>query len=418
MKGKSWIVVCAAAIVSAIGALGQTGSTEQKPIVLVAQTVYDGRGKTLHNVKLIIRGQKIAAIGGPVPPNAVIYDLKGLTVTPGLIDTHAHILWHFDNGRLAGKDEPPLRSMLHSVDNAIATLNAGFTTIQSPGSPEDAYLREAIDRGIIPGPRIRTSLQPLTEKSGTPDEIRALVDERKKQGADFIKFFASKSIRDGGEQTMTDAQLEAGCGEAEKVGLPSMVHAQNASSAKAATLAGCTTVEHGTYVTDDVFELMAQRGTFYDPNIGLVLQNYILNKDKFMGIGNYNEQGFAFMEKGEAIVLDTFKRSLKIKGLKIDYGTDAVAGAHGRNGEEFIARVQKGGEDPMDVLESATYISALSVGMQDQIGSIAPGLQADIIAMDGDPMKDATAVRRVVFVMKGGTVYKNLAPNAGPSPHP
>jgi imidazolonepropionase-like amidohydrolase len=121
------------------------------------------------------------------------------------------------------------------------------------------------------------------------------------------------------------------------------------------------------------------------------------------------------MVKGEAITLATFKRALKIKGLKIDYGTDAVAGAHGRNGEEFIARVQQGGEAPMNALIDATYVSALSMKMADQIGSIAPGLQADIIAMDGDPLKDAMAIRRVVFVMKGGVVYKNLARNAGSS---
>ena len=169
-------------------------------------------------------------------------------------------------------------------------------------------------------------------------------------------------------------------------------------------------------MTDDVFKLMAEHGTFYDPNIGLVLQNYILNKDKFMGIGNYNAEGFAFMEKGEAITLETFKRALRIKGLKIDYGTDAVAGAHGRNGEEYIARVQQGGEDPMAGIVAATYISAESMGMQDQIGSIAPGLQADIIAMDGDPLKDPASVRRVVFVMKGGRVFKNLAPNAMETP--
>jgi imidazolonepropionase-like amidohydrolase len=415
MIPKKWITVCAVILGSLAEVSGQTARPAAKPIVLVAQTVYDGKGKTLHNVNLIIRGSQIAAIGGKIPPDAIVYNLPGLVVTPGFIDTHSHILWHFTNGRLAGKGEPPLQAMLHGVDNAILTLSAGFTTIQSPGSPDDAYLRDAINRGIIPGPRLLTSLQPLTEKSGTPDQLRALVDERKQQGANFIKLFASKSIREGGTQTMTDAQLQAACGEANKLGLRTLVHAHAASAAKAASIAGCTSVEHGAYITDDVFELMAKNGTFYDPNIGLVLQNYILNKPKFLGIGNYNEEGFAFMVKGEAITLATFKRALKIKGLKIDYGTDAVAGAHGRNGEEFIARVQQGGQNPMDALMDATYVSALSLRMQDQIGSIAPGLQADIIALDGDPIKDATAIRRVVFVMKNGVVYKNLARNAGSS---
>jgi imidazolonepropionase-like amidohydrolase len=385
---------------------------QQRPIVLRTATVIDGKGQILHNTIIVVEGEKIARIGGDVPQDAITYDLTSLTVTPGWIDTHDHIYWHFDNGRLAGRDEPPVHAMLHATDNAIVTLNAGFTTIQSPGSPQDKDLRDAIARGIIPGPRILTSLEPLDEKSGPPEKLRELVRERKQQGADFIKLFASKSIREGGTQTMTDEQLQAACGEAKALGMRTIVHAHSAESAKAATLAGCTSIEHGAYVTDDVFTLMAQRGTYYDPNIGLVLQNYLENKEKFLGIGNYNEQGFAFMERGIGIVLDTFKKALKHKDLKIVYGTDAVAGAHGRNYEEFIARVRDGGQDPMAAIMSATSISAQSLGLQTKIGSIAPGMDADIIAMDGNPLQDATAARRVVFVMKGGKVYENLPRDA------
>jgi len=385
---------------------------QERAVVLKAATVLDGRGGALRDTVIVVEGGKIARVGGAAPAGAIVYDLHGLTVTPGWIDTHAHLWWHFDNGRLAGKDEPPPRAMLHATDNAIVTLNAGFTTIQSPGSPEDKELRDAIARGVIPGPRVLTSLEPLTEQSGPPEKLRELVRERKAQGADFIKLFASKSIREGGAQTMTDEQLQAACGEAKSLGLRTIVHAHSAESAKAATLAGCTSIEHGAYVTDDVFALMAQHGTYYDPNIGLVLQNYLENKEKYMGIGNYNEQGFAFMEKGITIVRDTFKKALTHKDLKIVYGTDAVAGAHGRNYEEFIARVRDGGQEPMAALMSATSISAASLGLGDRIGAIAPGMDADIIAMDGDPLRDVTAVRRVVFVMKGGKVYENLAADA------
>ena len=387
-------------------------NAQDRSIVLKAPTVLDGKGAVLRNTILVIESGKISRIGGTPPPNAVTYDLTGLTLTPGWIDTHAHLWWHFSNGRLAGKDEPPVQAMLHAADNAVLTLNAGFTTIQSPGSPEDKDLRGAIARGILPGPRVLTSLEPLTEASGPAEKLRELVRERKQQGADFIKLFASKSIREGGAQTMTDDQLQAACGEAKSLGLRTIVHAHSAQSAKAATLAGCTSIEHGAYVTDEVFDLMAQHGTYYDPNIGLVLQNYLQNKEKFLGIGNYNEQGFAFMEKGIAIVLETFKKALKHKDLKIIYGTDAVAGAHGRNYEEFIVRVRDGGMDPMAALISATSLSAESLGLQDKIGSIAPGLDADIIAMDGNPLQDVTAARRVVFVMKGGKVFENLAPGA------
>jgi imidazolonepropionase-like amidohydrolase len=384
----------------------------ERPIVLKVGTLLDGRGQVTRNTIVVVEGKKIARIGGTPPADAITYDLSNLIVTPGWIDTHAHLFWHFDHGRLAGKDEPSTQAMLHMVDNAVLTLNAGFTTIQSPGSPEDKDMRDAVARGIIAGPRILTSLEPLTEASGPPEKLRELVRERKQQGADFIKLFASKSIREGGAQTMTDEQLQAACGEAKSLKLRTIVHAHSAESAKAATLAGCTSIEHGAYVSDEVFELMAQHGTYYDPNIGLVLRNYLENKEKYLGIGNYNEQGFAFMEKGIAIVLDTFKRALGHKGLKIIYGTDAVAGAHGRNYEEFIVRVRDGGQDPMAALISATSLSAESLGLKDETGSIAPGLDADIIAMDGNPLQDVTAARRVVFVMKAGKVFENLAPGA------
>jgi imidazolonepropionase-like amidohydrolase len=384
-------------------------ASQTRPIALKTSLLLDGKGQTLANTIIIIEGTKIARVGGATPSDAIGYDLTGLTVTPGWIDTHAHLKWHFSNGRLAGKDEPPIQAMLHAVDNAVLTLNAGFTTVQSPGSLEDKDLRDAIVRGIIPGPRLLTSLEPLDEQSGPPEKLRELVRERKQQGADFIKLFASKSIREGGAQTMTDEQLQAACGEAKSLGLRTIVHAHSADSAKAATLAGCTSIEHGAYVTDDVFDLMAKHGTYYDPNIGLVLQNYLENKEKFLGIGNYNEQGFAFMEKGEAIVLDTFKKALKHKDLKIIYGTDAVAGAHGRNYEEFIVRVRGGGQDPMAALISATSLSAESLGLGNTTGSIAPGMEADIVAFDGNPLQDVTAARRAVFVMKAGKVFVNRA---------
>ncbi len=381
---------------------------QERTIALKAATVADGKGHIFRNTTIIVEGGKIARIGGAVPAGATTYDLTGLTITPGWIDTHTHVMYHFNNGRLAGRGEPPEQAILYGLENCVLTLNAGFTTVQSPGSPEDKYLRDAIGRGIIPGPRILTSLQPLTENSGPPEKLRELVRERKQQGADFIKVFASKSIREGGAQTMTDEQLQAACGEAKALGMRTIVHAHSAESAKAATLAGCTSIEHGAYVTDQVFDLMAQHGTYYDPNIGLVLQNYLENKPKFLGIGNYNEEGFAFMQKGVQIVLDTFKKALKHKDLKIIYGTDAVAGAHGRNYEEYIVRVRDGGQDPMAALVSATSLSAQSLNLQDQIGSIAPGMQADIVGFDGNPLQDVTAARRAVFVMKDGKVFENL----------
>lgn len=389
---------------------------QDRPIVLKTSVLLDGKGNTLHSTNIVVQNSRILSIGGviagTVPAVADVYDLTDLTVTPGWIDTHSHVMYHFDKGRLAGRGEPPEQAILYGLENAALTLNAGFTTLQSPGSPEDKYLRDSIARGILPGPRILTSLEPITDATLSPERIREIVREHKQQGADFIKVFASKSIREGGAQTLSDAQLEAACGEAKAQGLRTIVHAHSAASAKAAVLAGCTSIEHGAYLTDDVFDLMVQRGTYYDPNIGLVLQNYLENKPKFLGIGNYNEEGFAFMQKGVQIVLDTFKKALKHPGLKIIYGTDAVAGAHGRNYEEFIVRVRDGGQNPMDALISATSLSAQSLNLADQIGSLGPGMQADIVAFDGNPLDDVTAARRAVFVMKAGRIVENLAHNA------
>ena len=392
-------------------------SAQSRTVVLKTSTLLDGRGKALHNTIIVVEGSKIARLGGTPPANAVTYDLTGFTVSPGWIDTHSHVAVHFNNdGRLAGSGEPASQSLLHIAENLARTLDAGFTTVQSPGAMVDKDLREAAGRGDLRGPRVVTSLEALTETSGGPEKLRALVRERKEQGADLIKIFASKSIREGGGQTLTDAQLQAACGEASALGLRTIVHAHSPESARAATLAGCTTIEHGAYLTDAVFDLMAERGTYYDPNIGLVLQNYLENKPKYFGIGNYNEEGFTFMEKGVGIVLDTFKRALKHKNLKIVYGTDATAGGHGQNYREFIVRVRDGGQDSMEALISATSLSAESMRMGDQIGSIAPGMQADIVAFDGDPLREAAAAARAVFVMKGGKVFENLARGAKDRP--
>jgi imidazolonepropionase-like amidohydrolase len=386
---------------------------QDRPIVLKASTVLDGKGKTLKNTIIVVEGGKITRIGGAAPANAITYDLSAFTVTPGWIDTHSHVSYHFDNkDRYAGRDEPPNQALLHIADNLVRTIDAGFTTVQSPGAMIDKDLRDATALGILPGPRIITSLQPLTETSGDAAKLRELVRQRKEQGADFIKIFASKSIREGGAITMTQDQLDAACGEAKSLGLRTIVHAHSAESAKAATLAGCTSIEHGAFVTDDVFDLMAKRGTYYDPNIGVVLQNYLENKPKYFGIGNYNEEGFAYMEKGVAITLATFKKALLHKDLKIIYGTDATAGAHGHNYREFIVRVRDGGQDPMAALISVTSLSAQSLNLGDQIGSLAPNMQADIVAFDGNPLQDVEASARAVFVMKGGKVYENLAHSA------
>ena len=384
--------------------------TTEKRIVIAASTVLDGRGRVLRNTHIVIEGSKIVAIDSKAGP--VDYDLRGLVVLPGWIDAHVHITWSFGkDGKNAGSGETTQDAAYRAAANAWATLMAGFTTVQSVGSPTDVPLREAIAKGLLPGPRILTAVEPLTgrgERTGTPGEIREFVRKQKAAGADLIKIFASQSIRQGGAMTLSPEQLSAACDEAKKQGLRTLVHAYK-DAVRVATRAGCTEIEHGTMATDDDLKLMAEMGTFLDPQAGLVIENYLLNKDKYLGTPGYTEEGFAAMEKVLSLNHQLVQRASKIPGLKIVFGTDAVAGAHGRNAEEFIDRVRDGGIDPMAAMVSANSLGAEAMGLANRIGSIAIGLEADIIALDGDPLKDITAVRRVVFVMKGGVVYKNAA---------
>lgn len=384
-------------------------NAQAKPIVIHADRMVDGHGHVTQNATVVVEGATIKSIGANGAP--VTYDLKGMTLIPGLIDAHAHLTWYFNRqGRYhagRGDNDTPVQSMLSTAGNAYATLLAGVTTIQSPGSPEDHDLREWIALGQIPGPRVLTSLGPISSARLTPDSMRAIVRQRKEQGADVIKIFASASIRDGGALTLSQNQLNAICSEAKAVGLRTMVHAHSIESIRASVLAGCNQIEHGVFADDATLKLMADHGVYFDPQICLVFQNYLDNRAKYEGIGNYNEAGFAAMEKAIPIATEMFKRALTTPGLKVIFGTDAVAGAHGRNVEELVCRVQKGGQSPLDAITSATSLGAEALRMGDQIGSIAPGYQADLVAVEGDPTTDITALRRVMFVMKGGKIYRN-----------
>jgi imidazolonepropionase-like amidohydrolase len=371
-------------------------------IVIDAGLILDGKGGSLRNQQIVIEGSKILSVG----PGAAVanYDLRGLTLMPGWIDTHVHLNWHFDAAHkyTGGRGDKPEDNALYAAENAWLTLQGGFTTVQSVGAAVDAVVRDRIQSGALPGPRILTSLRQINERSGDPAAIRELVRRTKQEGGDLIKIFATTGMGAGGNQSMSDAQIQAACGEARSLGMRTLVHAIGAAGAKAAILAGCTAIEHGSYVDDAALSLMAEHGTFFDPNF-LVLHNYLDNRASF----DFPAASFTSLENAIAPTAGILRRA-RARKVKIVFGTDAVAGAHGRNAEEFVYRVRDAGDQPMAALVSANSVSAESLGMGNTIGTIAPGFEADLVAVQGNPLEEITSVRRVAFVMKGGKVFRNV----------
>jgi imidazolonepropionase-like amidohydrolase len=379
-----------------------------KTVTIHAATLLDGRGGIQRDALVTVRGHRIVSVGPARGASKATYELGTLTLLPGLVDVHVHPGWYVNRkGALHRADDGDSReaSALGQAGNLYATLMAGVTTIQSVGGPEDADLRDAVARGLIPGPRILTSLQPLNDPRPGVDSLRALVRQRKAQGADLIKIFASAGLGAGGQQTFSDEQLAALCGEAKAQGLRTVVHAISAGSVRATTLAGCTEIEHGMFAGPEEMQLMATHGTVFSPQVCLVMQNYLDHRDVYTRSG-FTEKSFEALANAMTVTPKMFATALATPGLTIVFGTDAVALAHGHNADELACRVQRGGQRPLDAITSATSVAARALGLGGEVGTIAPGMLADIIAVEGDPTRDVTALKRVAFVMRQGTVYK------------
>ena len=377
-------------------------------LVLTADRVLDGRGGVLEDHGVVVRDDRIAAVlpRAELPSGGRRFGFPGGTILPGFIDTHVHLDWHFgEDGRFT-RDDPPETNALHAVENGIRMLEAGFTTVQSLGSPVDGPVRDAVNRGIVPGPRIITSLGSLNARTGGPAEMTAEVHRLADAGADAIKIFASESSRDGGGPTLSQEQLDAACGTATERGLRTLVHAHGPVSATRAATAGCTTVEHGSLLDQATLDVLAEKGLFYDPNTYLIVANYLENKDRYLGIGNYTEEGFRLMSENLEGRMGVFRKALATEGLRVVFGTDAVAGAHGQNIREAVARVEQGGQDPADLIVSLTSLAAESLELGDEIGTVAEGYAADLVAVDGDPTLDVTALGEVRLIMKGGQLHR------------
>ena len=370
---------------------------------LKTRLAVDGQGNVIRDAVIVVHDGRIISVrpNDRVPQGAREVDLTKFTVMPGLIDMHVHIAAHFDE---SGRERPSIAAFW-AADNARKYLESGFTTLRSLGAVNlvDIDLRDAINAGRVAGPRLFVSGDPLGESAVKPAEgegpMREYVRKQVAANVDVIKIFGSLSSRAGGAPTYTLEQLKAAVDEAHKAGKPVAVHAHAAEAVRRAILAGADTVEHGALMDDAVIDLLVQKQVVYVPNLYLA-EYYLANGQKF----HFNEEQLRFTREFMKPRAEAFAKAAK-KGAKIVFGTDAAAGMPGHTAPEFERRVALG-VSPRQAIVQATSTPAKALGMADKIGDLKPGMFADIIAVEGNPLEDIKALGRVAFVMKDGKIYK------------
>lgn len=402
--------------------------------VIHCGNLIDGKASDAQpNMTLIIEGNKITAIQkGFTQPGASdkLIDLSKKTVMPGLIDLHVHLESE------TNKDQALQRFTSNEADVAFRstvfakkTLMAGFTTVRDlGGSGVNTSLRNAINQGLVAGPRIFSAGKSIATTGGhadptngyrkdlmgdpgpkegvinSPEEARQAVRQRYKDGSDVIKITATGGVlsiaKDGSGPQFTDEELKAIIETAKDYGMHTAAHAHGTEGMKRAVLAGITTIEHGTKMTTEVMDLMKQKGTYYVPTISA--GKFVADKAKEPGYYHPLVVPKA-LEIGPQIQ-NTFRDAYK-RGVKIAFGTDAGVYPHGDNGKEF-GYMAEAGMPPMETIKSATVVAAGVLGMGDKIGTLEVGKLADVVATDDNPLKNIATMASVSFVMKEGVVYK------------
>ncbi|WP_205508813.1 metal-dependent hydrolase family protein [Longitalea arenae] len=411
------------------------------PVILLAQRtiLHCGKlidvtkGQVMNEYSVIVEGNKIVdVVAGYAKASGAdkIIDLKNRTVLPGLIDCHVHVEHETSPTRYQETfTYNPADYAFQSVVFAERTLMAGFTTVRDlGGSGVNISLRNAIDKKWIKGPRVYTAGKSIATTGGHadptngyrrdlmgdpgpaagvvngPDECRKAVRQRYKEGSDVIKITASGGVlsvaKSGENPQFTEEEIKAIVETAHDYGYKVAAHCHGAEAMKRAVKAGVNSIEHGTFMDDEVMQLMKQHGTYYVPTI---------TAGRSVGDSAKKPGYYPALVTPKALAIgpkiqSTFAKAYKA-GVKIAFGTDAGVYAHGKNWLEFVYMVESG-MPAMEAIQSATVAAAELVGVADKIGSIEKGKLADIIALDGDPVKDIQAVGRVVFVMKDGIVYK------------
>src|SRR5271155_1412279 len=386
-------------------------------------------GKVLSDQTLVIQDGKIVSVGASAeikaPAGAVVIDLSNATVLPGLIDAHTHLTMDptFGYERL-GLSIP--RETLIGAKNARLTLQAGFTTVRNVGASgySDVALRDAINAGDVPGPRMLVSGPPLSITGGHADNnllpfeyhatsdgtadgvdgVRHMVRQNIKYGADLIKFMASGGVLSHGDNPQasqyTLEEMKAVVDEAHRLGRKVSAHAHGAQAILWASEAGVDSIEHGSYIDDADIAEMKKNGTYLVPTLYLA--------DWFMENAERNHVPDFLLVKAKA-VMPAARQNIAhafASGVKVAFGTDAAVYPHGLNAHEFAVMV-KLGLSPLQAIQAATVNAADLLGWTGKVGSLEPGAWADIVAVEGDPLKDVTTLERVKFVMKGGEVVRN-----------
>ena len=407
-------------------------AASRRTAIRAARLIDGSGGPPIRDAVVLIDGERIAAVGSnlPIPAGTEIIDLAGATLLPGLIDCHTHITGG-DPGDYYDKTfrVSPIDSAVQAHVYAQRTLEAGFTAVRDVGASEfiDVALRKAIDAGTVVGPRMQVSTMAIGATGGHADltgfspylafkefssvadgvdEIRKAVRLRVKNGADLIKVIATAGVLSeeasvGAPQYSQD-ELDALVKEASMWDKKVAAHAHGAEGIKRAVRAGVASIEHGSLLDDEGVRLMKERGTYLVADI--YNDDYILAEYARL---KYPEKIIDKEKQVGRLQRENFQRAVRA-GVKIAFGTDAGVYPHGWNAKQFVYMV-RGGLTPMQAIQAATVNGADLLGWSDRIGSVKPGLFADIIAVDGDPLQDVAALERVRFVMKGGRVYKGQA---------